>query len=411
MEAICKKYDISKYGFLPEKPLNELPQSLSIYNRLICLQKQGKRDDFYKELSNIKCEDEKYYKKIVENETVATVKYIYSVFSIISHYYIWAKGADNRENTIPISLGGPWYSSAILLGLPCVLTHASVDLYNWEIVDKTNEFSLDNIKIINTMTNTDDEAWFYKVMIAIEGVCGKILPKLLLTEFDEDNIKELLTDISSSISEATKNIQRMREGCEPDFFFNKLRIFLGGSNDPKLFPDGLKLDGMSVGNVKFVGGSAAQSTLIQALDIFFDVEHVEHAKQFLDSMRDYMPQKHKNYLDALTENRKKIRSYVLDSNQEIIKLYNDGLEKLVQFRSSHLGIVHDYILKFLPKKENTIVNNIHGNKGSGGTDPKIFLTDVITATKNTVHVIKETNYVTECIFLFTMWYIWRNFIY
>lgn len=378
------KYDISCLGFLPEEPINTLPQELNCYNGLLQSLNNQDKESFFQILSSIPKYDKDYYDNIVNNLNLNTVKYIYSVFSILTHYYIWSNGVKNVKHSIPSNLGGYWYYSAKKLGLPCVLTHASVDLYNWRLIDNNLEFGLDNIKCINLLTGKLDEEWFYKIMIAIEGVCGHLLEKIYNLKLEDQYVENLMVSISKSLDDSIHIIKRLRENCDPDFFFNELRIYLSGSNKKELFPNGIILENIDTQPLNYTGGSAAQSTLFQVLDALFGVEHVDHGKNFLLEMRDYMPKSHKEFLEEI-EKESKLKQFILNSNNaKLTALFNECLAKLEIFRGVHLNIVHQYIYKFIENKDNKKEEkeveedkNVNEDKGTGGTDPKEFLGSVI----------------------------------
>jgi hypothetical protein len=63
------------------------------------------------------------------------------------------------------------------------------------------------------------------------------------------------------------------ERCDPYVFYKKLRQILSGwSNNPAV-PDGIVYEGVSDEPKKYNGGSAAQSSTIQAIDIALGIKH------------------------------------------------------------------------------------------------------------------------------------------
>jgi indoleamine 2,3-dioxygenase len=207
-------------------------------------------------------------------------------------------------------------------------------------------------------------------MVAIEGVSGPALQSminigsLLSTDSSYENIllsescNKILTNLQiiyDSICQINVIIQRIPEKCIPEFFFNNLRKYLSGSTDKTFFPDGLIITGSEkeiTEPIRYGGGSAAQSSLIQAHDIFFGVTHTGHAHEFLSEMRKYMPQKHNIFLEHLASLPKlnNFISYIASNNKieatELIDLYNKSLLGLVDFRKHHMKIVHNQLNSF-----------------------------------------------------------------
>jgi indoleamine 2,3-dioxygenase len=163
-------------------------------------------------------------------------------------------------------------------------------------------------------------------------------------------------------------------------------MYLSGTNKKEYFPNGLILEGID-NKFEYIGGSAAQSTLIQTYDIFFSVKHDGHAKEFLEKMREYMPEKHKKFLITM-ESHYKIIDYInFHNDDDLLHIYNICVKNLAKFRASHMSLVHNYIFKFTNKKINS-ENNVNQNKGTGGTDPAVFLSATLNNTKKSITHIK-----------------------
>lgn len=63
------------------------------------------------------------------------------------------------------------------------------------------------------------------------------------------------------------------ERCDPYVFYKKLRQILSGWNNNPVVPDGIIYEGVSDEPKKYNGGSAAQSSTIQAIDIALGIRH------------------------------------------------------------------------------------------------------------------------------------------
>lgn len=346
----------------------------------------------------------------VNSFSSAEQKYIYSFLSMVLHKYIWCDPSV-QITSIPHNIGLLWYNSATNIGIVPVLTHASVDLYNWHLKDTTLPFSLDNIDVNYSMTNDGSEHWFYKIMIAIEGESGYLFDdinnlQLWMDTDDEQHIIEFMNKFVLCLTNSNKCFKRIYEHCDPEYFFNKLRIYLHGSEniDNK---NGLKIEDTCF-VLKLKGGSAAQSTLIQLWDAIFSVTHDKHSTDFLEEMQRYMPHKHLDYYDMI-KNRSKIADYVKSKKSDKLNnSYNECVKSIVTFRKIHFDVVHSYIFKFIGMThiklpltshelniENEKINKFdQSNKGTGGTDPAIFLSNTINNTSdaklNDV-IIKSTN--------------------
>ena len=342
-------YDINELGFLT----NCSEQLDDYYQEWYILDKELDRDHINK----------MPILSINKLKTLKQCKKAYSMLSILANKYIWSY--DETPITLPKSIAKPLWELSVYLGIPPLLTHASVDLYNWELIDKDKEFSLDNIRSINTITKTKDEEWFYLIMVSIEGECGEILKDIYnLKEIMKSNslTKDFLIKFNLALDKCIKNISRMKENCNPDVFYNVLRKYLSGWHNNEKLPYGLLYDGVSDVPLKYKGGSAAQSSLIQVFDA---VLGIKHESDFLMEMRYYMPKQHKKFIEL-------IESYPLfynTLNESNKVLFNKCVKKLNKFRGVHMGLVRDYIIKPMNKGK----KQFHKGKGTGGTELNKFL--------------------------------------
>lgn len=359
---IMNKYSITKNGFLPERCVT-IDELINRYPERFTHLK-----DVVANLSEEVC-DGKTFRDIVhglpeydnrlhniDGITEQEAYTMYSILTMIVNRYIWCTGVDDakRFNTIPPILAVPLFIVSNMLGIAPTLTHASVDLWNWRKNNRWQDadpFELDSFDVINSLSGNISEEWFYKVMIAIEGITGDSL--LLISQahkyFDnKDALRYTLSYIGDRIHKAVKLVNRMYERCVPDFYFDHLRIYLSGSKNDNL-PKGVDLDltPISAGlyNLKLIGGSAAQSTLIQVYDAFFGIMHEGRSKQFLNTTKEYMPQRHRDYL-KMVQCLPSLRDYVNASDDEDIKkLYTACVTALKRFRDAHLALVDIYIMK------------------------------------------------------------------
>lgn len=368
------KYDISEHGFL-SNTLSFTPST--------CFLKQYLDTD----INQIKLME--YSENIFAVLTPDETKLVYSLTSMLCHKYIWHDFLETNKiyDTIPTKIGLLWYNSAKKLGLPTVITHTAIDLYNWEFKnEKYPKFwSIDNLKCRYLMTNNDSEEWFYLIMILIEGMCNSdILYELYsLDKYinlnDTLSIKTVLADLSDLLMELGKCNNMMKLKCDPKYFYNNLRIYLTGSDKKEYFPNGVKIANTDIPPFQYTGGSAAQSPLIQVFDSILSVNHSNHEKFYLENMQNYMPSKHKLLITDL-KSHLKVKDFIINKHPELQDDYNNCIKSLVFFRSTHMKLVHDYVIQFIEKNE----LSIHKSLGTGGTDLNKFLVNIKHNTSNSI---------------------------
>lgn len=114
------------------------------------------------------------------------------------------------------------------------------------------------------------------------------------------------------------------------------------------------------------GGSGAQSTLMQMFDQAFEISHDSnpHAKNIIQKMRTYMSGDDRKFLLSLT-NVSFVKIHEKYHNVHgITNKFNKCLEMFREFRSTHVDIVHSYIVQNL--RTGTQTNNVHGQGGTSG---------------------------------------------
>ncbi|KAG0333615.1 hypothetical protein BG004_000760, partial [Podila humilis] len=204
----------------------------------------------------------------------------YLILCMLSHAYVWGKHELAAE-TLPAALAVPWQKVADMLEIQPVLTHAAVVMWNWQLLYKDGPRDLNNFDTLATLSGSSDESWFYLVTTAIEATGAPALSKILraMQLVRDNNSTELILElegIRGIIEELVTVLRRMFERCDPYVFYWKVRPYLAGWENMAEagLPNGVRYEGVDNDEYKkLAGGSAAQSSLIHALDIAFGVEH------------------------------------------------------------------------------------------------------------------------------------------
>ena len=189
---------------------------------------------------------------------------------------------------------------------------------------------------------------------------------------DHQGLAQDLLTVRDTLERMLETLLKMYKQCDPKVFFVKIRPFLAGSKGLQAFPAGLLYEGVDPKPVQYHGGSAAQSTSMHVFDVFLGGTHTGSDAEFLQTMRHYMPAKHRDFLEALTR-QPSVREYIKHSkDNSLIARYNGAVEALAHFRSEHVILVTRYIV--LQKKHS--VNVSLDTRGAGGTPFMSFLKQV-----------------------------------
>ncbi|PWY87758.1 indoleamine 2,3-dioxygenase [Aspergillus heteromorphus CBS 117.55] len=352
----------------------------------------------------------------------------YVVLAYLTHAYIW--GGDKPREILPPCISRPFIEIANHLELPPCATYAALNLWNFKVssvyADMTDP---DNLSVVTSFTGTKDEEWFFVLSVAIE-VRGAQLIQLMLDAIhgagndDIHRVISLLEQLSYGLSELGELLERMYEKCAPAVFYHVLRPYLAGSKNMASsgLPNGVFYDlGGGQGEWhQYSGGSNAQSSLIQAFDIFLGVEHSATGEQksqgklqapmrtgFMQGMRNYMPGPHRRFLEMLVRTSN-VREYALSHNAEspLRDAYNTAVMSLGSFRDRHVRMVTRYIIMAaripppnqtsslvnLATTTSTLMDKSHdkvaeGVRGTGGTDLIPFLKQTRDTTKATASYV------------------------
>lgn len=294
----------------------------------------------------------------------------YQLLGFLAHAYVW--GTSEPTSRLPVQIATPLVEVSEVLGLPPLATYAGLCLWNYrEIIPSASslpELDLDNITTINTFTGSIDESWFYLVSVFFEYKSGRAIKAGMeaMDHAENGDINKLTTslqELANAIDHLGSVLMRMEEMCDPHVFYFRIRPYLAGWKN--MADAGLSKDGVLYGNETkpraYAGGSNAQSSIIQFLDLLLSVHHYatgerpaphmpaqsgeKKSNSYLLEMREYMPKKHRDFLSVIDE-KTKIREVVMahKDNNELVLSYDACLAMIKLFRDKHIQIVTRYVV-------------------------------------------------------------------
>lgn len=383
-------YDISAVtGFLPDKlPCLKLPNYYEpwefVVRNISALMLADNLRETVAEMPVLNCENltsEQEYRRA------------YSILGYIAHAYIW--GISNHINRLPDQIALPWLTVSQHLDMPPIATYAGLVLWNWGLIKPTVFFNFDdeqifkNIKTLNSFTGSSDESWFYLVSVRFEVSGAPCLTTgLKAIEYARKDcasgVEICLKKLGLKIHQLADLLMEMEQQCDPYIFYYKIRPYLAGwKNMTKLGLPGVYYGDHSDRVSLYSGGSNAQSSLIQALDLFLNIDHystgdgrVVSNSPFMAEMQKYMPGKHREFLQELSKVNI-LRDYAVKhgkSHPEVLKAYNNAVFEMKKFRDKHIQLVTLFIISQARKGKGTTKRTGLANskstpdiKGTGGT--------------------------------------------
>ena len=307
------------------------------------------------------------------------------VLTFILHFYIHSMPEPSPTAIhIPPPLSIPLRAVSEHLGLPPICTYSDTICYNYTISEPAD--GLDDFSIHSTFSSTQDEVHFYRTQAMIEHRGARAMPLMrsIISAVDGSRLRPVSThlgQLANVVDELTEILEGVRTDCDPATFFNRIRVW---------FPGGKLVYGLEGGESveeEWMGSSAAQSSIIQALDAFLGIEPLTHKPQekydvqpsdgskmaFLSRMRLYLPADHRGFLEALNRFGQQMRAFILnhpDREQaaETMEAYNRVIDAMQKFRSGHIRIVALYVTAQRRKGEKS--------DGTGGTSGVPFLKSI-----------------------------------
>ncbi len=273
------------------------------------------------------------------------------LLSYFGHAYVW--GAIAPADRLPRSIALPWYQVSRLLGRPPVLSYASYALDNWRRIDPAGDIALGNIVLLQNFLGGIDEEWFILVHVEIEAEAGPALAAIprahqAVREDDAQALTQSLEDMAGAVQRMFATLDRMPEHCDPYIYYRRVRPYIHGWKGNPALPDGVIYEGVEAyggAGQQFRGETGAQSAIIPALDAVLGIVHKDDPlRQHLLEMRQYMPPKHRAFLEAI-EAGPSIRAYVLAYKHltALRDAYNECLQWTQRFRDKHLEYAATYI--------------------------------------------------------------------
>ncbi|XP_035312123.1 indoleamine 2,3-dioxygenase 2 [Cricetulus griseus] len=375
------RYHISEeYGFLLRSPLKELPDEyrpwMEIANKLPHLIESHQLQAHVYKMPFLDCRFLKSHRE---------QRLAHLVLAAITMGFIWQEGETQPQKVLPRTLAVPFVEVSRMLGLPPILVHSDLVLTNWTKRNPEGPWEISNLETIISFPGGESLRAFILVTVLVEKAAAPGIKALVqgveaILQQSQDTLLQALQQLRLSIQDITRTLAQMHDYVDPDIFYTVIRIFLSGWKDNPAMPVGLVYEGVATEPLRYSGGSAAQSSVLQAFDEFLGIQHCMESVGFLQRMRDYMPPSHKAFLEDL-HSSPSLRDYVLTSGAGCcLMAYNQCVDALVELRSYHINMVARYIISVAAKVRSGMLSHLSPHaledRGTGGTAVMSFLKSI-----------------------------------
>ncbi|KAG8711513.1 ubiquitin-specific protease ubp2 [Ceratobasidium sp. 423] len=355
----------------------------------------------------------------------------YTILATVAAAYIWGKTPESGIiDKLPHVIAHPLREVADALGVEPGLIYIVGGMWNHRYREDKSSEEDGQLDTIVSFTDAPDETHFNLTTLRVERAGGDgLLQGLLASQFvarairatmlishnhgshdhpqmgeELDEVHQSMTDafhkMAASIAQCTIELAKMRNGCDTDFFYDKLRPFLSGFGSHPSQPNGVfypsSPDGTQGEWLKLSGATAGQSSLFQAFDALLMVVHPNDQDQgpFAKKMRKAMPVSHVQFLETIPT-LPSIRGYIqsLLSKPEsspveraVVDGYNAAVRELEGFRSEHIKIVTLYVIGPARRAQQTTAGGAEDDsemRGTGGSNLAKLLKGMRDDTKRT----------------------------
>jgi indoleamine 2,3-dioxygenase len=277
----------------------------------------------------------------------------------------WVWGGSEPDLVLPAVIARPLCTTAATLERQPIAHYASMTLRNWQLLDPREPVSVDNARTQVQFLGGVDEDWFFIASMGVELAGAQLLPIVAAADAashngDDEQLRTLIEQFVDGMAAVQAALERVRVWCDPTTYYHRVRPFVSGWPAP-----GVLYEGVWDEPRRYIGGSAAQSSLLQLFDGLFGVVHPDApAGAYLRKVRDYMPRPQRQFVEDV-ERSSAVRARAGKGSDSLRDAYNGAVAALERFRVAHMQLAHDYILR--PAGPST------DPKGTGGTALTTFL--------------------------------------
>uniref|UniRef100_A0A7M4DX98 Indoleamine 2,3-dioxygenase 2 n=1 Tax=Crocodylus porosus TaxID=8502 RepID=A0A7M4DX98_CROPO len=285
------------------------------------------------------------------------------VLGFITAGYVWQDGEEGPAKVLPQNLAVPFWEVSRRLGLPPILLHADLVLANWRQRDRAG-----NLDPIVWLPGGESLRGFVLVTMLVE----KAAPAECAGGPQGQRTALQLTPWAC-ISGSRGTNRSAGSGWAHETLPRPPHLLLqhltASSAPPRwrdnpAMPAGLLYEGVWELPQAYSGGSAAQSTVasrdLSSLGPRPPIGPGTSQAAFLHRMRDYMPPRHRAFVEAI-QALPPLRELVLSSGNEALHCaYNRCVTALAAFRTRHIAVATKYVVTATAAKR---------SRGSPGTSP------------------------------------------
>lgn len=274
----------------------------------------------------------------------------------LKHLTIAELIAMEGPHVIPEQLAIPLYKLWQLTGIAPSMSYELYSPWNYFKPDPSKPMDFDNIKMIHSFTDTEDEKWFVLNHQMVDyRFAPAIRPSLtahLLTantqqwnSISPDWVTRLLEEILVNVEKMTDVLERMREHCRPDVYFDQVRKFY--SIPRNLVFEGVEeLKDQTINVLGETGGQDGWKQFMHAI-LGMDFDDITFGGiYYFKELRKHMSPTRRTLIEN-TKRESLLRNYVANqktrNNCKPARRYNGLIKCLLDWMDEHYSLARDYV--------------------------------------------------------------------
>lgn len=290
--------------------------------------------------------------------------YLMMRYAYLASACVHSRGEETQKH-IPAGVAVPLVQLSELLDRPPIVSYWAYCMNNFKRLDPDGPLSYDNLSLLQNFEDMNgDEDGFILIHTDIEGRGGsKVVEGLLDCEkyicplgymYYAPQLANGLETIADGLDRMNRTMARMPEACSKERYAEIVRPYIFGFEN--VVYEGVQKFGERP--VSLRGETGAQSAIVPAVDEGLGIQHSSTIlTEHLADMRDYMPRRHRAFLERMGTMGPQLREIVTKGPTYLQRMYSDCIRELLAFNETHYRYAMEYVKAKVP-----------GNpQGTGGT--------------------------------------------
>ncbi|MDP3954035.1 MAG: hypothetical protein Q8Q06_01280 [bacterium] len=269
--------------------------------------------------------------------------------TMITHAYLLEKlgyktveelKQDESPKLLDKKLALPLYELHLITGVEPSASYCFYGLWNYRRTKPSKPITVDNVRMRFSYTACEDEHWFVgthnDVEVTFAPAINPMLMAAMLSHVPAFSAKAMADVLAQAITpnmEVVRSLNRVRERCRADFYFNQVRMFFS-------FPRNVTFEDVPAWQGREILGETGGQSPFQHFRLA--ILGIKHRDPYFPKMRKHMQSNFQAFLEIADKSR--VREFVLDKNNKALdEVYNSLVRAVIDWRDAHGRLAQEYV--------------------------------------------------------------------